>query len=164
MFRISKFLYSPFKLLNDTWEKLYLIGVCTVFTILFINLYTPFSIDQWEADHGLSQFLRLSGFGVIGGAFLAFSQLLIKPILVNGNTAWIHFICWTLSEVMVLSLIFYGLYGSNDSNFFPEYLTSLKFTFLGLLIPYKLSLCFIWIFKKQQEDQKKPDPTISTNN
>lgn len=163
MSRTQKFLYAPFQLLQDTWEKFFLVGVCAIFSILFINLYTPFNIDQWKADHGFSQFLRLSGFGIIGGAFLALSQLLVKPLLVKGNTTWIQFIYWTLSEILVLSLIFHRLYGNNDSSFFLEYLTSLKYTFLGLLIPYTLALCFIWIFKKQQEDQHKPKITDLSN-
>lgn len=160
----KKLLCSRFDLLEDTWEKFFLVGVCAVFTVLFINLYTPFNMDQWEPDQGSQQFLRLSGFGIIGGTFLALSQLLVRPLLVKGNTTWIQFIYWTLSEILVLSLIFHKLYGINDSSFFPEYLISLKYTFLGLLIPYTLALCFIWIFKKQQEDQHKPRITDLSSN
>jgi len=163
MYRTDKFLRAPFELLRDTWEKLFLVGVCIVFSILFINLYTPFNIDQWKADHGVSQFLRLSGFGIIGGGFLALSQLLVKPLLVKGKPTWIQFIHWTLAEIFVLSFIFHKLYGNHEASFFPEYLTSLKYTFLGLLIPYTLALCFIWIFKKQQEDQQKSPITDLSN-
>jgi len=163
MFKNNNFLYSEFKLLNNTWEKLVLIAFCTIFTILFTNLYTPFRIDQWEADRGMSQFLRLSGFGIIGGAVLALSQLLIKSLLIKSNGMVVHFILWTLAELTVLSFIFYGLYGNISSKFFPEYFISLKYTFLGLLIPYTLALCFIYIFKKQQEDQRRHAISILTN-
>ena len=110
----NNLLNSKFNLLNHNWERLVLIGFCTLFSILFINLYTPFRIDQWEADQGLSQFIRLSGFGIIGGVVIGLSQLVIRP-------------------------------------------------FLGLLIPYTLALCFIFIFNKQQESQKQGEPDTSIN-
>ncbi|MCC5939286.1 MAG: LytTR family transcriptional regulator [Lunatimonas sp.] len=164
MYQISKFLSLPFDLLQNTREKVLLIGACAAFTILFINLYTPFNIDQWEPDQGFSQFLRLSGFGVIGGVFLAFSQLLIQPLLVKGNTRIIHFVYWVLCEVTLLALLFHVLYGSGDSGFLREYIISFKYTFLGLLIPYTLALCFIWIFRKQEEEQNEPkSPVFSSS-
>ncbi|AKP49679.1 Response regulator receiver protein [Cyclobacterium amurskyense] len=159
----NNLLNSDFNLLNHNWKKLVLISFCTLFSILFINLYTPFRIDQWEADQGLSQFFRLSGFGIIGGVVIGLSQLIIKPILFKREHKVVHFILWTIAEILVLSLVFYGLYGSHGSNFFSEYFISLKYTFLGLLIPYTLALCFIFIFNKQQESQKQAEPDTFIN-
>ncbi|GAB2991639.1 hypothetical protein GCM10027284_05300 [Cyclobacterium sediminis] len=157
----NNLLNAEFNLLKHNWEKLVLIGFCTLFSILFINLYTPFRIDQWEADQGLSQFIRLSGFGIIGGIVLSLSQFVLKPLL-KGESKVIYFIYWTTLEVLALALVFYGLYGSHGSNFFSEYLISLKYTFLGLLIPYTLALCFIFIFRKQNESQNSPESFNST--
>tara|TARA_R110002074_G_scaffold63158_3_gene151766 strand:+ start:149 stop:976 length:828 start_codon:yes stop_codon:yes gene_type:complete len=153
----NNLLNSDFNLLNHNWKKLVLISFCTLFSILFINLYTPFRIDQWEADQGLSQFFRLSGFGIIGGVVIGLSQLIIKPILFKKIHKVVHFILWTIAEILILSLVFYGLYGSHGSNFFSEYFISLKYTFLGLLIPYTLALCFIFIYSQQKENQKLPE-------
>lgn len=153
----NNLLNSDFNLLNHNWKKLVLISFCTLFSILFINLYTPFRIDQWEADQGLSQFFRLSGFGIIGGVVIGLSQLIIKPILFKKIHKVVHFILWTMAEILILSLVFYGLYGSHGSNFFSEYFISLKYTFLGLLIPYTLALCFIFIYSQQKENQKLPE-------
>ncbi|MBI0398776.1 LytR/AlgR family response regulator transcription factor [Cyclobacterium marinum] len=153
----NNLLNSDFNLLNHNWKKLVLISFCTLFSILFINLYTPFRIDQWEADQGLPQFFRLSGFGIIGGVVIGLSQLIIKPILFKREHKVVHFILWTMAEILILSLVFYGLYGSHGSNFFSEYFISLKYTFLGLLIPYTLALCFIFIYSQQKENQKLPE-------
>ncbi|WP_339926053.1 LytTR family DNA-binding domain-containing protein [uncultured Cyclobacterium sp.] len=157
----NKLINSEFNLLNHNLEKLVLIGFCTLFSILFINLYTPFRIDQWEADQGLSQFIRLSGFGIIGGIVLSLSQFAFKPLILKREPKVLYFIYWTLLEVLALALVFYGLYGSHSSNFFSEYLISLKYTFLGLLIPYTLALCFIFIFRNQNEGQNQPESITS---
>ncbi|MDO6436623.1 LytTR family DNA-binding domain-containing protein [Cyclobacterium sp. 1_MG-2023] len=159
----SNLLNSEFNLLNQNWEKLVLIGFCTLFSILFINLYTPFRIDQWEADQGLSQFIRLSGFGIIGGIVLSLSQFVLKPLLLRREPIVIYFIYWTLLEVLALALVFYGLYGSHGTYFFSEYFISLKYTFLGLLIPYTLALCFIFIFHKQNESQNSQETINNIN-
>ena len=159
----NNLLNAEFNLLKHNWEKLVLIGFCTLFSILFINLYSPFRIDQWEADQGLSQFIRLSGFGIIGGIVLSLSQFVLKPLLLRREPIVIYFIFWTLLEVLALALVFYGLYGSHGSNFLSEYLISLKYTFLGLLIPYTLALCFIFIFRKQNESQNSPESINSTH-
>ena len=159
----NNLLNAEFNLLNNKWEKLVLIGFCTFFSILFINLYTPFRIDQWETDQGMSQFFRLSGFGIIGGLVIGLSQLVFKPLLFKKEHKVLHFMFWTMAEILILSLVFYALYGNQDSNFFPEYFNSLKYTFLGLLIPYTLALCFIFIYSKQKENQNLPQSINAIN-
>ncbi|PZX49370.1 LytR/AlgR family response regulator transcription factor [Algoriphagus chordae] len=150
---IKNILHSPVQLLQATWEKLVLIGFCVVFSIFFINIYTPFGINSWKSDQGILQFIRLSGFGIIGGIFLSISQFVLKPIsLKNRNTlGW--FTAWTMAEVLGLALVFMLFYRNTDNSLIPEYFLSVKYTFLGLLFPYSFALCFTWIYKKSKEEK-----------
>ncbi|GAB3660157.1 hypothetical protein GCM10028791_33940 [Echinicola sediminis] len=163
MFSLKQAINKPFHLLQNSWEKSVLIGTCAGFSILFINLYTPFDIDDWENDQGIRQFLRLSTFGMIGGLFLALSQFVLRPILKLRKLTMGNFVLWTFGEILLLGFLFFLLFGSKNNDFALEYWTSIKYTFLGLLIPYTLAIGAIMIFK-QQEDLKKLSPkTIGAN-
>lgn len=158
----KKILHSKVHLLEAKWEKLVLIGFCVVFSIFFINIYTPFGINSWESDQGIIQFIRLSGFGIIGGVVLSISQFIFKPILLKNrnNLGW--FALWTSAEVLGLALVFLIFYRNRDNSLIIEYFLSIKYTFLVLLLPYSFALCFTWIYKKSKEEKPDLNPTKAT--
>ncbi|WP_215224037.1 LytR/AlgR family response regulator transcription factor [Echinicola shivajiensis] len=150
--------FQTFPILEKPWERLLLIGFCAVFSILFINIYTPFNINHWANDSGLNQFFRLSAFGIIGGLFLVISQFILRPITLKNQWTLGIFGIWFLLEILLLSLVFFLIYGNHYNSIGIEYLQSIKYTFLGLLIPYLLAIAVILIIKQQQKIQTVQAP------
>ncbi len=144
--QITELLKQPFTLLNLPRHRWILILFTVSFSIFFVNVFVPFNINGWSKDSGFDQFLRLSGFGIIGGMVLTMSQFGIRKIAGVKNLCIGTFIAWFLGELifMAASFLFYqSRWDISISRFLHEIPDSFKYTLLGILIPYSLSLLFI---------------------
>ncbi|WP_423126473.1 LytR/AlgR family response regulator transcription factor [Gaoshiqia sp. Z1-71] len=141
----SHFLNQPFTLLDETRHRWVLIAFCTIFGIIFINVFVPFNINRWSNDSGFAQFMRLSGFGIIAGLILFFSQIVVRKLWAIKKYRNFTFILWFSGEMTLMSMafLFYQSHQLSVIRFLKDIPDSIKYTLPGILIPYSLSLLFI---------------------
>lgn len=144
--QIRRLLNLPFIQLDNLRHRYILIVITVIFSIFFLNVFVPFNINRWRNDSGLEQFLRLSGFGIIGGIVLSVSQLLIRKISgVDHFRVW-TFTLWFIGELLVMATLFVVYQSNHEIGFFQlikEVPDSIRYTLLSILIPYSLALLFI---------------------
>ena len=151
------FYKKSFNLLDHPKNRWLLVAFVTVFGIFFINAFVPFNINYWHNDSGLEQFLRLSGFGLFAGFILTLSQFAVRGIFRVKSFMIGTFFLWAIGELLLMSL-FFVIYETIWSNSFDQFFNilppTLRYTFLGILIPYSLALLFISEIIKLKEIRK----------
>ncbi len=143
-------LHQPFELLNTKSQKWLLIISSGVFVIIFMNIYLPFDIHNWYKNSPTPLFITLSGFGIIGMLFLAFSQFVLRPLFPIATFTNLGFMLWFLLEITFLALVMLLIYGSIEdtlSEFSTDFFLAFRYTFLVIIIPYLITLFYI---KSQQ--------------
>ncbi|MBE0653097.1 MAG: LytTR family transcriptional regulator [Bacteroidales bacterium] len=165
---ILKFLNEDFDLLDNRKDRLLMIVICLAFSVLFINIFVPFNINRWTSDSGIIQFLRLSSYGVIVSGVFLFTQFPLRKWFGILHFKIKTYILWILIELSLISLVYIFLYGNPVGNFLNDFTFSIKYTFLGILIPYVFSLLCIYYQKQKSEIKtlntkiKFPDKTKLT--
>jgi len=127
-----------------------LIIIVLIFSILFINVFKPWNIGRWYSDIGYIQFLRLSSYGVVVALVLLFSQFPLRKLFKQQHFKLKNYILWFFIEIPLISLVYIFLYGNPIGNFINDFLFSLKYTLLGICIPYSFALLIIY-YKNQRE-------------
>ncbi len=146
-----KFLLKDFALLNDKRDRILLVLICLVFSVVFVNLFVPFNINRWFSDSGIIKFLRLSSFGVIVSIVLFISQFPVRRALRIKKMKVYTFLIWFTCEVALTSFVYIMLYGNIIGNLVNDFIFSLKYTFLGICLPYSISLGVIYYRKQENE-------------
>jgi len=146
-----RFLLQDFTLLDDRKDRMLLVLICLVFSILFVNLFVPFNINRWYSDSGIIKFFRLSSYGIIVSAVLFISQFPVRNVLRVKKMKVYTFLIQISCEIILTSLVYILLYGNIIGNFLNDLIFSLKYTFLGICLPYTFSLGIIYY--KQQETE-----------
>ncbi len=139
----TKWFNKELHLLDKKRDRYLLIVIILLFSIIFLNVFVPFNINRWYSDSGFIQFLRLSGYGVIVAITLLFTQFPLRKIFHIRTFQVKSFILWLGIEISLISLIYIFLYGNPLGNFMNELTFSLKYTLLGIFLPYSLSLLLI---------------------
>jgi len=155
-----KFLNNEFSLLDNKKDKYLLIIIVLVFSILFINLFRPWNIGRWHSDSGFILFLRLSSYGIIVALVLLFTQFPLRKILKQHKFKIKTYLFWLLIEIAFISLVYIFLYGNPVGNFINDFLFSLKYTLLGICIPYSFALLIIY-YKNQKAEIQQLQTKIS---
>lgn len=145
----AKFLNNDFKLLESKKDRYLLIVTVLIFSIVFINLFRPWNIGRWHSDSGIIQFLRLSSYGVVVGLVLLFTQFPLRNVLKQQNFKVKAYFLWLFIEISLISLVYIFLYGNPIGNFINDFLFSIRYTLLGIFIPYSFAL-FIIYYKNQR--------------
>jgi hypothetical protein len=141
----------PFPLLDKKQDRYFLILFCLVFGILFINIFVPFNINRWFSDSAFIQFLRLSSFGLIVSLVLWFTQFPLRTVFKIHSFTIKSFSLWFLLETILTSLVYIFLYGNPLGNFVNDFIFSLKYTFLGIVLPYSFVLVIIHYKNRQNK-------------
>ena len=144
------FLNKKFGLLDQKRDRFLLIIIILIFSIFFINAFKPWNIGRWYSDSELIRFLRLSSYGVVVGLVLLFTQFPLRKIFKIERFSLKTYILWLIIEIIIISLVYIFLYGNPLGNFVNDFLFSLKYTLLGILIPYSFALLVIY-YKKHRE-------------
>ncbi len=147
-------LNRDFKLLDDKKDRLLFISICFVFAVLFINIFVPFNINRWGSDSGFIQFIRLSSYGFVVGIVFLFTQFPLRKWFNTSHFKIKSYILWLLIEISLISLVYIFLYGNPIGNFYNDLVFSLKYTTLGILLPYSFSMMLI-NYKNQKKKLKE---------
>ncbi len=154
------FLNKKFGLLDQKRDRFLLIIIILIFSIFFINAFKPWNIGRWYSDSELIRFLRLSSYGVVVGLVLLFTQFPLRKIFKIERFSLKTYILWLIIEIIIISLVYIFLYGNPLGNFVNDFLFSLKYTLLGILIPYSFALLVIY-YKKHREQIEELQNKIS---
>jgi hypothetical protein len=163
--KIRELLYRPFTLLDPVRYRWILILFSVFFSIFFINVFVPFNINHWSNDSGIDKFIRLSGFGIIAGLILIFSQFGLRKLTRMNHFRIGSYSLWLIGELffMAATFIVYQSHGNIQiDQFLKDIPDSFKYTLLGVLIPYSLSLLLISQLihqTKLKQLKTKIDPT-----
>jgi hypothetical protein len=150
----STFLNKSFPLLDSKKDRYFLILFCFAFSVLFINLFVPFNINRWFSDSALVQFLRLSSYGFVVALVLLFSQFPLRNLFGVNSFSIKSFALWFTLEISTTSLVYIFLYGNPLGNFVNDFFFSLRYTFLGIALPYSVALLIIY-YKTQRSELKE---------
>lgn len=145
------FLNKEFTLLDKKSDRYFLIVTCLVFSILFINIFVPFNINRWYSDSGFIQFLRLSSYGFVIALVILFTQFPLRKIMHLQTFKIKSYILWLGIEIILISLVYIFLYGNPLGNFLNDFIFSLKYTLLGICLPYSFALLIIY-YKNQRSE------------
>jgi DNA-binding LytR/AlgR family response regulator len=83
------------------------------------------------------------------GVTITFSQLLVRTLVPVSVFTYGHFLLWTLSEVLLVSLIATAIYADYSSTFLQELLISLRFIPTGLVLPYAFSMLVLMLLQQK---------------
>uniref|UniRef100_UPI003217ECCD LytTR family DNA-binding domain-containing protein n=1 Tax=uncultured Draconibacterium sp. TaxID=1573823 RepID=UPI003217ECCD len=155
-----KFLNNQFNLLDDKRDRFLLILIVLVFSIFFINLFTPWNIGRWYSDSGFIKFLRLSSYGIVVALVLLFTQFPLRKQLRQPHFKIKTYLLWLLIEIALISLVYIFMYGNPVGNFVNDFLFSIKYTLLGICIPYSFALLIIY-YKNQKAEIKQLQTKIA---
>jgi len=163
--KLKQVLNLKFKLLDSKKNRLFLVLFMLVYSILFLNIFLPFDIENWTPMTNNSQFFTLSGFALVGAMGLAFSQFIMRKWLHLEQFVIKQFLIWVLFELLLLTLILTIIYNdvSNWINFFDEFLFTLKHTFLIIIIPYSIVLLILSLFHSKSELLKMKNESNKTD-
>ncbi|WP_303918158.1 LytTR family DNA-binding domain-containing protein [Draconibacterium sediminis] len=145
------FFNNNFSLLDRKKDRYFLVLTVLVFSIFFINVFKPWNIGRWYSDSPIIQFLRLSSYGFISSLVLLFTQFPFRKIFHQQTFKLKSYFLWILVEIVLISLVYIFLYGNPIGNFINDFLFSLKYTVLGIMIPYSFALLLIY-YKKHIEE------------
>ncbi len=150
---IKHWLKQPFTLLDDNKHRWVIIGATGIFSIIFMNVYTPFAADSWIQIPGVPLFLILSSYGILGMIMFFFSQILIRNMFHVRTFTRLTFALWLTGEILLLSLIMFLVYGDykqlSFSRLMSEYFLALRYTVLVLIIPYGTVMFYFQYLKEK---------------
>ena len=146
-----KFLNNKLSLLDNKKDRYLLIIIVLIFSVLFINLFKPWNIGRWHSDSGLIKFLRLSSYGFVVALVFLLTQFPLRKLFKKQQFKVKTYILWLFIEISLISLVYIFLYGNPIGNFINDFLFSLKYTLLGICIPYSFALLIIY-YKNQKAE------------
>jgi len=155
-----KFLNNDFTLLDKKADRYLLIFVIFIFSTLFLNVFEPFNIGRWYSDSGIIQFLRLSSYGFVGALVFLFTQFPLRKIFKQQYFKIKTYLVWLVIEISLISLVYIFLYGNPIGNFFNDFIYSIKYTLLGICLPYSFTVLIIY-YKNQRAEIKELQTKIS---
>lgn len=162
--KFNQMLNQSFNLLDSKRNRLFLILFLLVYIVFFLNIFVPFHINDWMPESNVSQFLILSSYGVIGALAISFTQFLLRKWLKMEQFLLKQFLVWVFFELIFSTVLLTFIYGNDSelSNFYSDFLFSLKHTFLVIVIPYSLVLLILSLFKSKSElvEMKKENKKV----
>ena len=140
---MARLFNTPFPYLDRLRYRLLHVLIIMVFSILFIIIFEPFGISDWIRFPPWIKKLGLASIGMGITVAIAFSQLFIRTFIPIRVFRISHFIFWILSEILAVSLIETFIFADYSQVFLHEFLISLKFISIGLVLPYAFSILIL---------------------
>lgn len=151
---IRTFFNKPIETISSSRDKWVFILFVSVFVTLFLLVFQPFGVNNFDPTHSISQAFLFSiiGFGGVIGLALGIFEFLIGRILFKKKTLLIFFLR-TLSELIFVATIIF-LYYNILGDFHDWYLSSyIEFIFnvsMMSIIPIYIILLYIKNRKTKQ--------------
>ena len=137
--------------------KYQLIGTVTfsvLFSLVFLNIYIPFSDTAWLGLGNSITFLITIAFAFLSILFLIISRILMYRSKHFFEMTYLSYIIWCVAEIVLVSMLYARLavekvslsYGS----FWDIFRLSLPYAFIALGVPYIISGMYFAIIDKNK--------------
>jgi DNA-binding LytR/AlgR family response regulator len=153
MHNFLAWLLKPFPLLESHKSRWQLVLFCGVFGFLFLNIFEPFHIRSWFEEVNTSLFFTLTFFSAAGTTVLALTQFVIRSLLNIQLTSRVRFIFWVFFEFFLISIAVHAVNHIITKHHFldvTEYLQTLKYTLLVMVLPYFLAILLLYVHEQLQ--------------
>lgn len=137
---MQKFFLQPFPYLDKFRYRLLHVFIILTFSIFFLIAFKPFNIVAWLEYPRFLENFGLISVGVVLSLTIAVSQLIIRTILQFSTFRIFHLTVWLITEILAITFILTLIFGDNANGFLQEYLISLRYTSIGLILPFAFSL------------------------
>lgn len=144
---MARLFRTPFPYLDRLRYRLLHVLIILAFSVFFLIVFEPFRINDWLRYPSWLQKFGLISIGGCIGLTIAFSQLLIRTLIPVKEFRYGHFILWTLSEILLASLVITAIFADYSQRFLHEYLSTLKYIAVGLLLPYAFSMLILMLMQ-----------------
>ncbi len=138
-------------------EKYQMIGTVTfstLFAIVFLNIYIPFSNTAWFGLGRSSFFLFTAGFIFISLLILIASRVLMYKSKAYFEMTYVVYVSWSILEVVLICLFYtfvtMDVQPPQDMTFSQIFSKSLFYGAIALIIPYILSGMYFAIIDKNK--------------
>jgi hypothetical protein len=149
--------------LYEKSNSIRLVFFTALFALIFINIYKPFSSENWYDVTRFIFFVFSSLIILTGVLVVVISRIILYFYTKRRSISYLTYALWILSEIFFMAL-FYTLYVLSirkDADVLRTFQESITNTSLVLLLPYAiLTLYFSWQDKEkrlQQIEENKPD-------
>ena len=146
---MNRFFHTPFPYLDRLRYRVIHVLIILIFSVLFLIIFEPFRINDWIRYPEWLELFGLVSVGVCIGLTITFSQLLVRTFVPIKKFTLGHFLLWTFSEILLVSLIATAVYGDYSSTFLHELLISLRFIPTGLVLPYAFSMLVLMLIQQK---------------
>ncbi|MBS1952230.1 MAG: LytTR family transcriptional regulator [Bacteroidetes bacterium] len=145
---IAHWLKQPFHLLASTQSRLKLVIFCGLFGCIFLNVFLPFNMGAWFIKGKAPLYIIITFFSAAGVAALALTQFGIRSLFKIKDVTRGGFIAWLALDLFAISLAMLAVNSIfTEHSFFEwdEYLITLKYTVLVLVLPYSLGILILYL-------------------
>lgn len=146
---MARFFNSPFPYLDKLRFRLLHVLIILVFSVLFLIVFEPFRINDWIWYPDWLEVFGLASVGVFITLTIAVSQLVLRTLIPIKIFTRFHFTLWTLSEILLTSLLTTAIYAPDSSDFWHELLITLRFIPTGMVLPYAFSMLVLILIQKK---------------
>jgi len=142
--------------------------ISTLFALVFLTAYVPFSDTAWFQVGRGSYFIITAAFVGTGTMFLAFSRILMTWLVrkLRHFPFWAY-ILWLFLEIMIIAvchtLISYFEIRATDHSFGYLYGKSVLITFIALAVPYTVTILAILLKDTQQRLMLTKSDTVESD-
>ncbi len=143
---------SPTMTLSSNRDKFFLVGFILLFTPLFLLIFQPFGVNNYDPTHriGLQLIVGATGFGVVNALTLAFFEFFIAPrwFPAPSRLLFVGRLALELILVATITFIFYNWLGNFHDWSWSSYwgfirdvslMSTIPITMLGLYFGYRNS-------------------------
>ena len=125
-----------------------------IFSLIFINIYTPFSSGNWT-EYSKTVFFLISALMVISGiGILALSRMIMYKTKDQFPLSYWHFFLWIIIEICVIALIyafFVRFAISVKQDFIVLFSSAFLYTTSVLLFPYTATWLYFALRNAEKE-------------
>lgn len=158
MEKIKHLLNISFPYLNNWRRRSIHIAVTLLLCTFFIFGLNAFNISAWISIPGWISFLGLHGFILIGLCVMLLSQVVLALVFKNRDFKAKHLLVWLATELLILSLAVALVYGQSDYTLINEWISTLKYTAMVIVLPYTFSLLLLSSIFAEKETIESPSP------
>ena len=153
-------LYKNYEIPKFLLDRRYLLGSVVfilAFSILFMRIYTPFSMTAWFSFKNAEHSGMTVAFYLVAVAFLFISKLAISALQHRRNLTLIQYVLWVIAEIVIISLFYtyftYVFITPMDDNVWNILFKAFGCILLIMVIPYTIITLYAAYQSKNEELQ-----------
>ena len=156
---IIEFLNRKFSLLDSKKNRIFLVAFTAVFLVFYLNIYTPFNMEQWAETEKGNSLIILTIFALIAASIIAISQFVFRKLFNQNEFTIKTYLIWFFLEMTLISLLLTFIFSdfADVISFSIELAFSLKLVFAISIIPNALVILILSLMKYKKQMSEKEE-------